>query len=361
MLDDVDDLMPIGQFSERSGLSPKRLRSYAAAGLLVPAAVDSASGYRYYAPGQLREARLIDALRGAGVPLAEIATVLRDPSAGRLDAWARQVEVHAARRQEALRLARRLLAVDGDTRASALRSRKDGTMNLRTAARTDIGHVRESNQDAVLCLDRLVAVADGMGGQPGGDIASSLALTFVEATFTGRSIEELGAGVRAANRAIFERASEVDQPAGMGTTLCAVGVTEEGALAVVNVGDSRAYLVRDGALRRLTEDHSIAADLVRRGELTEKEAVHHPHRGVLTRAVGVGPTVEVDAVTESAVAGDRVLLCTDGLFNEVPEEQMRSLVDAGQGPDRVADALVNQALSNGGRDNVAVVIADVLA
>ncbi len=100
---------------------------------------------------------------------------------------------------------------------------------------------------------------------------------------------------------------------------------------------------------------------MRRGELTEADAVRHPHRGVLTRAVGVGPTVEVDALTESAVAGDRVLLCTDGLFNEVPEEQLLSLVEARHEPGRIADALVSQALSNGGRDNVAVVIADVLA
>ncbi len=131
-------------------------------------------------------------------------------------------------------------------------------MNLRTAARTDIGCVRESNQDAVVSRDRLVAVADGMGGHPGGDTASSLAVAFVEATFTGRSVDELAAGVRAANMAIFERATEVDGLEGMGTTLCAVGLTDEGTLAVVNVGDSRVDLVRDGVLRQLTEDHSVA-------------------------------------------------------------------------------------------------------
>src|SRR5262245_13966008 len=111
MLDRVDDLLPIGEFSERTGLSPNRLRSYAAGGLLVPAAVDSASGYRYYAPGQVREAKVIDTLREAGMPLAEIAALLRDPSLDRLDAWARRVESDAAHRQQALDLARDLLSI----------------------------------------------------------------------------------------------------------------------------------------------------------------------------------------------------------------------------------------------------------
>jgi protein phosphatase len=357
----MDDLMSIGEFSERSGLSPKRLRSYAAAGLLVPAGVDSTSGYRYYSPGQLGEAQLIDALRNAGLPLADVGTVLRGPSSQQLDGWARQVEADAAQRHEALRLARHLLGVDVDTHANAPQpSRKDAMMNLRAAARTDIGRVRESNHDAALCLDRLVAVADGMG-VPGGDTASSLAVALVEVAFTGRSLDELEAAVRAANRAIFERATAGEQLLGMGTTLCAVGLTGGRGLAVVNVGDSRAYLVRDGALQRLTDDHSVAAELVRRGELAEEEAVHHPHRGVLTRAVGVGPTVDVDAVVQPAIAGDRVLLCTDGLFNEVPQVQMVSLMETSEDLNRVVDTLVEQALANGGHDNVAVVIADVCA
>ena len=109
MLRCVDDLMPIGEFSERSGLSPKRLRSYAAGGLLVPAAVDSASGYRYYSPGQLHDAKLIDTLREAGMPLADITAFLRDPSCDQLDDWARRVETDAEHRQKALDLARRVL------------------------------------------------------------------------------------------------------------------------------------------------------------------------------------------------------------------------------------------------------------
>lgn len=178
MLPGMDALMPIGEFAERSGLSPKRLRSYAAAGVLVPAAVDSGSGYRYYAPGQLRDALVIDALRDAGVPLADIKSLLGDPSLEVLDAWARQVEADAVQRVEALQLARRLLAVDDE---------RETMTTMAKAARTDIGCVRETNEDAVLCLDHLVAVADGMGGAPGGEIASALAVALLEASFTGSS------------------------------------------------------------------------------------------------------------------------------------------------------------------------------
>ena len=144
----------------------------------------------------------------------------------------------------------------------------------------------------MVCLDRVVAVADGIGGSPCGDNASSLAVAIVEAAFTGQSLDELGAALRAANTAIFERAAESEGLEGLGTTVCVAGLTHEGVIA--NVGDSRADLVRGGALQQLTEDHSVTAAMVRQGELTEEDAAHHPHHSVLTRAVGVGPTVEVD-------------------------------------------------------------------
>lgn len=356
----MDDLMPIGEFSDRSGLSPKRLRSYAAAGLLLPAAIDSSSGYRYYSPGQMREARLIDALRTAGVPLAEIGSLLGDPSVERLDAWTRQVEVDAVQRQDALDLARHLLTFDYESAAGIPgQPRKEAMTTLQAAARTDIGRVRENNQDSVLCLDHLVAIADGMGGHPGGEVASNLVLTLLEAAFTGESLEELKAAVRAASHAISDRAAASEDLEGMGTTLCAIGSTGDGRLAVVNVGDSRAYLLRDGSLRQLTDDHSWTAELVRQGELTELEAVDHPHRGVLTRALGVAPKIDVDGALHTVVTGDRFLLCTDGLFNEVAESDILSLMEGATDVGVVADALVEQALSNGARDNVGVVVADV--
>ena len=363
MLVPVHELMSIGEFSERSGLSAKRLRTYAAGGLLLPAAVDASSGYRYYAPGQLRDARLIDALRVAGMPLAAIASLLDDPSTERLDAWARHVEHETVQRHDALDLARQLLATD----ATSLVPVEDepsgrGPMpKLKVAARTDVGRRRDNNEDVALADDRLAVVADGMGGHQGGEVASALAADVVQAAFTGASLDELRAGVRAANRAVWDRARANDELEGMGTTLCTVGLTDDGNLSVVNVGDSRAYLLRDASLSQLTEDHSVTAELVRRGELTEEAARAHPHRGVLTRVLGVSPDVDPDSIVEPAFNGDRVLLCTDGLFNEVGDDEIRSLRSASQDvdADATADALVELALSNGGRDNVSVVVAEV--
>lgn len=363
MLHLVDDVMPIGVFSERSGLSPKRLRSYAAAGLLVPAAVDSVSGYRYYSAAQLREAKLIDTLREAGIPLADIAALLRDPSCDQLDAWATRVEVDAAHRQNALDLARRLLSMDATSFSSVSieHSGKELLMQLRTVSRTDTGRVRDNNEDAVARSDHLAAVADGMGGHRGGEVASAAAVSLVEAAFTGRSLDELEAAVRAANRAIWDRANATAELEGMGTTICAAGLTGDGHLAVVNVGDSRAYVLRNDAFTQLTNDHSVTAELVRSGDLSELEALDHPHRGVLTRALGVGPHVELDSVAPVAVAGDRLLLCTDGLCNEVPNDELASLMAATENLQETADALVELALSRGGRDNVAVVVAEISA
>ncbi len=361
MLDVVDNLMPIGEFSERSGLSPKRLRSYAALGLLVPAAVDAASGYRYYLPGQLRDAQLIDSLREAGVPLVEIGSLLREPSTEELDAWERQVEIDAARRQDALALARHLLAIETASFRSIEDegSRRRFMKKLRTASCMDIGKVRDNNEDAVLCNERMVVVADGMGGHPGGEVASAVAVALVQAVFSGKTLGELEAGVRAANRAIWDRAHGNSELEGMGTTICAAGLTEDGDLAVVNVGDSRAYLLRGGSMRQLTHDHSVTAELVGRGELTEEEALHHPYRGVLTRVLGVGPELEPESTAHPVVEGDRLVVCTDGLFNELPDDEIESVASGTKDVQGTADTLVELAISRSGRDNVSVVVAEV--
>ncbi len=308
-----------------------------------------------------REARLIDALREAGMPLAEIGHLLHAPSADRLDAWARQVETDAVRRQDALDLARDLLAIEVTSFRSIddQATGRESEMKLRTASRMDIGSVRENNEDAVVCDERLVVVADGMGGHPGGEVASTVAVALVQAVFTGRSLDELEAGVRAANRAIWDRADGSGELEGMGTTVCAVGLTQDGRLAVVNVGDSRGYMLRDRSLTQLTDDHSVTAELVRRGELSEREALDHPHRGVLTRALGVGPDVEPDSASHPAIEGDRLLVCTDGLFNEVPNEEIASTMAAADDIQATANSLVELALSRGGRDNISVVIAEI--
>jgi serine/threonine protein phosphatase PrpC len=361
----VDDLVPIGEFSARSGLSAKRLRNYASSGLLVPAAVDAASGYRYYSPHQLRQAALIDALRAAGMPLADVRDVLRRPSGERLDAWARRLADDATQRRAALDVARRLLAPASapDGSDGSVHDHDSGAkgpaVKLNAASRTETGHVRERNEDAVLTGPRLVGIADGMGGAPGGELASGLAVALLQAAFTGRSADELAAGVRAVNRAIWERARASAGLDGMGTTICAAGLLDDDTLAVVNVGDSRVYLAHDGTLTQLTRDHSVTGELVRRGTLTEAEALRHPHHSVLTRALGVGPDVELDASAYPAVAGDRLLACSDGLFNEVPAENIAAVMATTGDVQATADRLLEQALSAGARDNVSVVVAEI--
>jgi serine/threonine protein phosphatase PrpC len=356
----VDELMSIGDFSGLSGLSPKRLRSYAATGLLPPAAVDPATAYRYYSAHQLRDARLIDALRRAGIPLAEITLLLRDRSTERLDRWAAHVRADARRRHEALAEARTLLS-PGDTTGTGTPIERNAMFHLNCAGRTDIGRVRQSNEDAIVVDEQLVAVADGLGGHAGGETASRLATELVAASFRGSSAEELATAVRAANWVVWERASSTTSLTGMGTTMCAAGLVDDGALAVVHVGDSRAYLAHEGSVHRLTEDHTVTAELVRTGELSQAAAVGHPQRMILTRALGVSPDVPVDTARRPVAAGDRLLLCSDGLFIHVPDEEIGSLLLAGSDPQATVDGLVELALSRGGEDNVAVVVAEVCA
>jgi protein phosphatase len=348
--------MPIGEFSERSGLSQKRLRTYAAAGLLVPAAVDSDTGYRYYAPGQLRDAHVIDALRRAEVPLSDIAEALRDPSAFDHHQWHRQLEAQSAARQGGLEEAIELIAVGS---ASPTRTERSSMSTLTIASRTETGPARPTNQDAVIAADRLAGVADGMGGAPGGEVASSLAAAVVEAGFEGSARSELGAVTRAANAAVFNRGATDSKLAGMGTTLCCAGLLADSTLVVVNVGDSRAYLLRAGVLHQVTEDHTITAELVRRGQLEASQVARHPHRHVLTRVLGVSPTVEVDTTTIDFVADDLLMLCSDGLSKALSNDQIAALMARGGTLAEVVDRLVDCALVSGGDDDVTVLVAQL--
>jgi serine/threonine protein phosphatase PrpC len=358
----MDELIAIGEFSERSGLSAKRLRTYASEGLLAPAAVDSASGYRYYSPGQLAEALLIDALRQADVALADIRAFLHQPSSRQLDIWAVQLETDANNRQGALVLARQLLptSVDQTLPTSSSYFKERDMIRLRTAGHTDIG-LRESNEDVIVAGDRLALVADGMGGHPGGEIAANVVGGLIPASFTGQSLDELVAAVRAANWAIRERAFAQSGLEGMGTTICAIGLLANGTLALVNVGDSRAYLWHEGSLKQLTQDHSVTAELIERGELREEEAPEHPYYGVLTRALGVGPDVEVDRTTLDLDEGDRIVLCSDGLFNELSSEEIACSMAGDADIAAIVDSLIDKVIAGGARDNVSVLVAEVAA
>jgi serine/threonine protein phosphatase PrpC len=363
MLHLVDDLMAIGEFSDRSGISARRLRTYAAEGLLAPAAVDPSSGYRYYSHRQLADAALVDVLRQGGVALAEIRVFMRYPSRHQLDLWARELHIALKDRQDALTLARQLITASEDPLFSIGTSdTKEAPMTtLRAAGRTDIGQLRENNEDVIVSTDRLLLVADGMGGHPGGEIAAHTAAAVVPAVYTGRSVDELEAAVRAANWAIQDRAGAQPELEGMGTTICAAGLLADGHLALVHVGDSRAYLWREGSLTKLTEDHSITAELIRRGELRENEATQHPHYGVLTRALGVGPALEIEHTALPIEEGDRIVVCSDGLFNELSDDDIGHALARGEDVAAIVDSLVNGAVACGGRDNVSVVVAEVAA
>lgn len=353
----MDSLMSIGEFAARTGLTPKRLRSYAVGGLLTPAAVDPDSAYRYYSADQLGQAELIDVLRRAGMPLSEIKVTLQDRCVDHLDRWAEQVRSDAEARQQAIARARALLSAAGkEVEAVTEQSNAEATQ-LQCAARTETGPVRENNEDTVLVGDRLLLVADGMGGHQAGEIASSLAADATSAVFTGRSVDELEAAVRAANWAVWERACSVPELQGMGTTMCAAGVLDRARLAVANVGDSRAYLARAGAVQPLTADHTVAAELAREGKLSAAEAAAHPHRRLLTRALGVSPEVAIDMKVVQVRDGDRILICSDGVFSAVTDDRIGALLDSGETPQSVVDAVVDLALANGSDDNVSAVAA----
>jgi len=236
---------------------------------------------------------------------------------------------------------------------------------LRAGSATHVGQVRSNNQDSKLVVAGvdLYGVADGMGGHQGGEVASALAVEVTEQHATEPTLDSLKAAVRLANRTIFEKAGSDRDLHGMGTTLVAVQLVDgpEGQeVAWVNVGDSRVYLLRDDRLRQLSHDHSLVEDLVRDGQLTPAEAAVHPQRNILTRALGIDLDVDVDGTTVLPFTGDRFLLCSDGLFNEVNEDQMASVLRRLADPTEAAEELVRLANEGGGRDNITVVVVDVV-
>jgi len=233
----------------------------------------------------------------------------------------------------------------------------------RSAGLSDTGRKRRQNEDAYVCEPPLFAIADGMGGAQAGEVASRLAAAaFEEGAAAIRGEEGVATVVRAANTRIFERAVHDPAVAGMGTTATVAVV--DGAAATVtfaHVGDSRAYLYRNGVLEQLTTDHSLVGEMVRSGRLTEDEAAVHPHRSVITRALGTDPDVEVDTLTLEAGPGDLVLLCSDGLSAMVRDEEIVRVLESTEGaPRESAEALVSAANAAGGEDNVTVVLFELV-
>jgi len=249
-----------------------------------------------------------------------------------------------------------------------------GRLVLNAGVASDTGRLRTTNQDSYAILPDLglYIVADGMGGAQGGEVASRVAIETIRDAFQERTAEALAEAVARANDRIHEMGDAPDLR-GMGTTTVAMAVVTEdpdpdGAddgerpehLLVVNVGDSRAYLFRDGGLTQLTDDHSVVAELVRDGRITEEEAEAHPQRNVITRVLGVYPQVTADLWPVDAVRGDRYLLCSDGLFNEVTNDQMAAVLRRLGDPNEAAAELVRLANEGGGRDNITVIVLDVV-
>jgi protein phosphatase len=235
-------------------------------------------------------------------------------------------------------------------------------IRLASGAATDVGRVRTLNEDSYLVAERLFAVADGMGGHRGGEVASADALAAFRGAVIEPTVDDLVGAVATANRAVFNRSMSDPELAGMGTTLCAIALvdTDEGErMAVVNVGDSRVYLLHDDEFVQLSEDHSLVEEMVRDGQLTPDEAADHPRRNVLTRVVGVDADVSVDSWSVEPHPGDRFLLCSDGLFNELHDDQISAVLRRLGAPTEAARELVRLAADAGGRDNITVIVVDV--
>ncbi|MCL6457309.1 MAG: Stp1/IreP family PP2C-type Ser/Thr phosphatase [Gorillibacterium sp.] len=241
---------------------------------------------------------------------------------------------------------------------------------MRTASRTDIGNIRIVNEDRSLVVPDLQGftlgiVADGMGGHQAGDTASQLAvelihkrMLYLEEDMSDADSEQLVIeAVSDANRRIYEMANSHEQFNGMGTTVVVV-LARQTDILVAHIGDSRAYLCRDGELEQLTDDHSLVNELVKSGQLSKEEAEKHPRRNVLTRALGTDATAQTEIKRYAWKSGDTVLICSDGLCGLVSESRLQSLMHVDEDLEKVADELVHSALAAGGDDNVTVVLIE---
>ncbi|MGG2462460.1 MerR family transcriptional regulator [Streptomyces sp. RGM 3693] len=351
------ELLTIGAFARASRLSPKALRLYDELGLLTPVHVDPYSGYRHYAPTQLERARLVAWLRRLGMPLARIREVcgLAPVAAARAVAayWA-QVEADvAARRDLAAFLVDQL-------------ERKDTTMSepldpatpltMRCAALTDRGLVRPTNQDAAHAGPRLLAVADGYG--PSGGPAATSAIEALKALEDqDLTSADLLAVVEEATLHAHRTAPSADEATGC--TLTAL-LRSGSRVALLHVGDSRAYVLRDAKLIRLTHDHSLVQSLIDEGRLTPEEAPSHPQRALLLRSLDGGTDFAPDLHLLDVRPGERYLLCTDGLTGVVPPEAIQEALTGAATPQQAVAALVRLTHEAGAPDNVGCVVADVV-
>ncbi|MET8841785.1 MerR family transcriptional regulator [Streptomyces rubiginosohelvolus] len=390
------ELVTIGEFARLSRLSAKALRRYDELGLLRPALVDQVNGYRYYDPAQVEGARLVAWLRRIGMPLNRIGRVVAldaGAAAGEIRAyWARVEAETAARRDLAMYLVDHLSA-EGRTMSrmpddaynthkthNAENTGSSGSagsagavaLAIRCAALTDIGVVRTANQDAAFAGPRLLAVADGFG--EGGAEASAAAIEALKPSTWGRDgalsaadlLNALEETADSAARAVRDAVAPCADPDGSGTTLTAMLWTGS-RLGLVHIGDSRAYLLRGGELFRITHDHSLVQSMLDDGSLSPEEAVSHPGPALLLKALvgearpaAVAVACRADVRLREVLAGDRYLLCSDGLSAVVEAADLRAAVVAADDPQEAVRRLAGLAREAGGPDNVACVVADVV-
>ncbi|ELP68521.1 protein phosphatase 2C domain-containing protein [Streptomyces turgidiscabies] len=364
------EMLTIGAFARACRLSPKALRLYDELDLLRPARVDPDTGYRYYAVAQLEQARLVAWLRRLGMPLARIRQVgaMEPPAAAQeIRAFWAQVEADTAARRDLATFLVDHLSTPPRKDTELMTS--SSPLELRYAARTDIGLVRAANQDTAYAGSRVLAVADGFG--PEGAPASAAAveaLKFLDAEplTAGNVLNLLEDAVQGANQAVRDIAGTRHEKTGdektddVGTTLTAM-VWTGSRLALVHIGDSRAYLLRDGELFLITHDHTLVQSMIDEGRLTPEEAATHPQRTLLRKALPNAPApASPDLRLHDARPGDRYLLCSDGLTRAVPEETIQCLLATIPDPDATTAALIEAANANGGPDNVSCVVADVV-
>ena len=226
---------------------------------------------------------------------------------------------------------------------------------------SDTGRKRRHNEDSFVVAPPLFAVADGMGGANAGEIASGLAVEALREEAGDESAGErfVVSLIQAANRRVYQRQSDDAEASGMGTTMT-VALVEDGIVRIGHVGDSRAYLYRDGELEQLTDDHSLVGELVRSGKITAEEAESHPQRSVITRALGTDPDVDVDTLTIESKAGDVFLLCSDGLYSMVGTDKILDVLERRRHDlDAAARELIGAANKRGGDDNITIVAFEI--
>lgn len=230
---------------------------------------------------------------------------------------------------------------------------------MQVVAKSEKGLVRKVNEDRFIATDNLLAVADGMGGHLAGEVAAQIAIDVIkDLSYSDEMIKLMNQAFQKANQLIYETGKNNKEQEGMGTTLTTIAVDGNKAY-LAHVGDSRGYLIRDKEVTQLTEDHSYVNQLVAMGTISLEEAEKHPQRNILLRVMGIDKEVEVDQKVIDLLKGDRLVVASDGLFTDVPRNDIEEILKSGLGLTELAEKLIDVALAKGGRDNITVVIGEV--